>query len=53
MELDEFKIMEWLENIVDEEKFYLDLCDETEYDNMYYLPSFVDSLRHLLPKLPP
>lgn len=45
-------IISWYNYIVDSEKNPSELCDETDYENIYYLPSFTLSLKKILAKLP-
>lgn len=42
----------WFDAIVDSETVQSDLSDETDYENVYYLPNFVKCFRKLVLRLP-
>lgn len=45
-------IITWFNEIVDSEVVCSDLSENTGFENMYYLPRFVDSFRKLILRLP-
>lgn len=45
-------ILSWYNHIVASERVHSELCDETDYENMYYLPNFTSSFKKILAKLP-
>lgn len=52
IETEDFSIISWFDKIVATEKLHSDISDETDHDNLHYLPSFIDSLRKIIAKIP-
>lgn len=49
---DDYTPCQWLDAIIGGEVLYADLCDDTIYENIYYFPSFIPTIKKNYCRIP-